>query len=360
MNRSLLPQALLSWMRRRRGSASAAARPITLHGIGIDADAARRIREQLPALGERLGLSLRLADDHGDLVLVDDAVWRSVSPAVVSSLAEGRPRLVLRRTGPSTAAAPRGVDLDDLAVQLQPLRELLAQREQADPPLSGEAVFQASWPADADETQPGAVDSDFDPGFNSRWPDALVHAPAPSERARAFVEALLPLRTDPSAAPVQAVYPGGGVLILNGATGRAVFDADAWMSLRLHEPLPHLQAGATPHGELADYELDLVLWMLGLAAEELPLLEAPADWWHAPLTPVHLRAIGRYTLKPLHLDMARVLARGGVTPSALRRECRVSERELRRFLQACLFLCLVWWRPARLPDWALPAPADHA
>ena len=343
MNRSL-PQSLLSWMRRPWARpAGAAGEPVelTLHCVGIDGAAQRDIAGAALAWRQQLGLQLRLADDHGDALLVDDAVLRSVAPWVISALAEGRPRLVLRRTGPPTAAAERGVALDDLAAQLRALRDGAGPRER-----SG---FGLSEPSDDLETPPSAADSGFDPEFNSRWP-ALAGAGSDGEQA--FVQALLRLRTDPAAPPLQAAYAGGGVLMADAAQAKAWFDADGWMNLRLHEPLPRLQAGVQPKGELAELELDLVLWMLGQAAGALPLLDAPADWWHAPLTPVHLQAIGRYTLEPQQMAMARVLARGGVTPSMLRRECQVSERQLRGFLQACLFLCLVWWRPARLPEWA--------
>ena len=346
MNRSL-PQALLSWMRRpwaRPGDTGAAPLALTLHCVGVDAAAQREILQAAPLLRQQLGLQLRLAEDHGDALLVDDAVLRSVAPWVLSALAEGRPRLVLRRSGPPTAAAERGVVIDDLVSQLRGLRDGGVRREPAG--------FGLSQPDELLETQPTAVDSGFDPGFDSRWP-APAPATAGTEAERAFLQALLRLRTDAGAPPLQAAYAGGGVLMADAAQAKAWFDADGWMNLRLHEPLPRLQADVQPAGELAELELDLVLWMLGQAAGALPLLEAPADWWHAPLTPVHLQAIGRYTLEPRHLAMARVLGRGGVTPSMLRRECQVSERQLRGFLQACLFLCLVWWRPGRLPGWAL-------
>ena len=349
MNRSL-PQSLLSWMRRpwARGPAEGGApQALTLHCMGIDKAAQRDIAAAAAAWRQQLGLQLQLAEDHGDALLVDDAVLRSVAPWVLSALAEGRPRLVLRRTGPATAAAERGVALDDLAEQLSRLRD-----GRLPAPPEG---FGPSQPDDAPETQPMAADSGFDPDFDSRWPEPAPEPVPAGDTAAAFVQALLALRTEPGATPLQAVYADGGVLIADGRQAKAWFDADAWMSLRLHEPLPRLQADAQPRGELAELELDLVLWMLGHAARELPLLEAPADWWHAPLTPVHLQAIGRYTMEPQHLAMARVLARGGVTPSMLRRECQVSERQVRGFLQACLFLCLVWWRPARLPEWALEA-----
>jgi hypothetical protein len=212
--------------------------------------------------------------------------------------------------------------------------------------------FWASQGAEDHETPLGGIDSGYDPEFDSRWPAQRQPGRVPTAESAAFFEAVLKVRTDPQAPPVQAAYAEGGVLIVDGATARARFDAEGWMSLRLHEPLPQLQTHVVPNGELAEHELDLVLWMLGMAAGELPLLEAPADWWHAPLTPVHLQSIGRYTQQPSHLAMARVLAGGGITPSVLRRECRVSEHALRAFVQACLVLCLVWWRPAQLPAWA--------
>ena len=53
--------------------------------------------------------------------------------------------------------------------------------------------------------------------------------------------------------------------------------------------------------------------------------------------------IGRYSRLPRHMELARQLVAGPMTPSALRRNVRVSVADLRRFLQACLFLGLVHW-----------------
>lgn len=348
MNRPPLSQTLLRWLRRPFGGPARSASapiPLTLQCMGVDDAALAELQARLGQVESRLGLRLRLSEDPGDAVLVDDAVMRSVSPWVLDAVCEGRLRLVLRRTGPPTAAAVRGVDLEDLVAQLRQLRGQAA--------LGPEGRFLPSRSFDAAETQPEAADSGFDPAFDSRWP---LDAAQPSAAAAVFFEAMLRLRTDPTAPPLQAAWPGGGVLILDGSKGMAWFDADGWMNLRLHEPLPRLQADVTPRGELAELELDRVLWMLGLAAEELPLLDAPADGWHAPLVPVHLQGIGRHTMQPRHLAMAHVLSRGGVTPSQLRREGQVSARQLRRFLQACLVLGLVAWRPARLPAWAEDEP----
>jgi hypothetical protein len=356
MKRRFIPSVLSSWLTQRRQQEPAqpsAPDAVVLHCFGVDVDDWQQLQQQADLLTEALGLPVQLAQHEGDIVLVDDAMQRSTSLAVLEALIEERPRLVLRRavpaiapsTAPSTTQPAAGPDIDDLLAQMRRLRGAPSWRRVAAWLASGAKAIGDDMP-----TQP--ADSGYDSGFNSRWPDAAL-APEQADPATAeFLHALHAAKLDPSTAPFGAVYGDGGVLQIDAAAGRARCDADAWLNLRLLGRLPRLQADAQPSGEFAEHELDQVLWLLGLAAADLPLLKAPEDWWHAPITAVQLPAVGRYTLKPAHLAMARVLARGGVTPSQLRRECRVSERELRGFLQACLFLCLVWWRPAQLPDWA--------
>lgn len=351
MKRRSVPSVLSTWLaqlRRQEPALPAAPDAVVLHCFGIDVDDWQQLQQHAGAMAEALGLQVRLAQHEGEIVLVDDAMQRSTSLAVLEALIEERPRLVLRRVSEAAATAgqpARSLDIADLLAQMLRLRDTASLRRAASRAAAGAT-------GSGDDTPTLPADSGYDSGFNSRWPDAAL-APEEAEPATAaFLHALHAAKLDPTSAPFGAVYGDGGVLQIDPAAGRARFDADAWLNLRLLGRLPCLQADAQHSGEFAEHELDQVLWLLGLAAADLPLLEEPEDWWHAPVTPVHLTSIGRYTLKPAHLAMARVLARGGVTPSQLRRECRVSERELRAFLQACLFLCLVWWRPAELPAWA--------
>jgi hypothetical protein len=101
----------------------------------------------------------------------------------------------------------------------------------------------------------------------------------------------------------------------------------------------HLQGNAMA------WDLQGATWDIGIAAGELPLLNAPADWWHAPLQIDPAALIERFTRAPAHLDVARRLRAGPVTPSTLRTDARLGVFELRRVLQACLMLGVVRWVP---------------
>jgi hypothetical protein len=91
------------------------------------------------------------------------------------------------------------------------------------------------------------------------------------------------------------------------------------------------------------WDLQEATWDIGIAAGHLPLLDAPADWWHAPLQIDPAALVERYSRAPAHLDVARRLRAGPVTPSRLRTDARLGVSELRRVLQACLMSGVVRW-----------------
>ena len=115
--------------------------------------------------------------------------------------------------------------------------------------------------------------------------------------------------------------------------------------MRREVPLP--VGGVLPHADSAYHELPDVVWSLGLASGQLALIGAPADWWHTPLQCTGLDRVERYSRVPQHLELARHLEGGALTPSQLRRQARVGVAELRRFLQACLALQLLQWPQAQ-------------
>ena len=86
-------------------------------------------------------------------------------------------------------------------------------------------------------------------------------------------------------------------------------------------------------------------WDIALAAGGFRLLHSPVNWWHTPLIARPGLNVARYTLQPQHLELARCLAVAPISPADLRRRCRVGLTQLRGFLQACLFLGLVYWVP---------------
>jgi hypothetical protein len=89
--------------------------------------------------------------------------------------------------------------------------------------------------------------------------------------------------------------------------------------------------------------LDWTLWDLGVAGARLPLLDAPMDWWHAPLRNLAGTAMTTYTRHPRHLELARLLTSQPSKPADLCRRARTNSLEVRQFLQAGLMLNLLCW-----------------
>ena len=73
------------------------------------------------------------------------------------------------------------------------------------------------------------------------------------------------------------------------------------------------------------------------------LLDQPADWWQTPLQDAGLVRVEAVSRLPRHLLMGRRLLERPVTPSQLRYHARVSLSELRRFIQASLFVGVARW-----------------
>ncbi len=317
----------------------------------------------LAGMATELGLDLHLAAYGGAAVVVDAQLTRAISPQMLEAFCEERPLLTLERE-PAAPDQLRG------AIRRASLRAdvlALAQDVQWQQLLE----LQASWPKAVVEAPPyqspaserqasndeEAALSGYDSSFDSRYPgDALADAPADTFSMQ-FLNALHHGKSDPELAPLIAQYEGGAMMVVDFAQGRVLLEPEAWTELRLARRLPSLAAGVTPRRGMQERELDLALWDFGRAAGAYPLLFAPADWWHRPLVPVALQIMARYSSVPLHLEMARLLSRGGVTPSQLRRECRVGLRELRGFLQACSFLYLLYWQTGT--DHDAPQLATH-
>jgi hypothetical protein len=82
---------------------------------------------------------------------------------------------------------------------------------------------------------------------------------------------------------------------------------------------------------------------MGIASGPMPLIDAPADWWHAPLASPLTARVEHHTRIPRYLEVARRLREGPATPSELRRLARIGVLDLRRLLQACLMSDLAQW-----------------
>ena len=306
---------------------SMAARPVmVLQPLGFEASQ----RDTLPALldevGRELGLTLALDDSRGDAVLAEQDFVSHVSPQVMHAFLDERPLLAF--TLPPADAARQAL-----------------QRAHSD------LVRQLRIVCDGSGAAPGAALSTLPPcsGFDSQFdsrPQAenLAEFELDPDRAQ-LLNTLRRGLIDPTEPLLAAGYGPKAALVIDFATGIASLDERADQHLRVTREVPFLAHAAQPGPAAKSRELDLVVWDIAVAAGGYRLLHSPVSWWHAALIAQPRLEIGRYSVLPQHREMARCLAVAPITPAELRRRCRVGLTDLRAFLQACLFLGLVYWVP---------------
>jgi len=167
------------------------------------------------------------------------------------------------------------------------------------------------------------------------------------EGATAFVATLLACRHDRNAAPLAAGFGDGSWLRIDFCTRTVTAEPAAWARVVARGQLPQTLDEATcPIDYFIDAEhrdLDALVWAVGLACADLPLLGAPLDWRHARVLGQHWLHVYQYTCMPVHLHLADMLQHGPATPFELRRATHVREAELCGFLQACLLLGFAQW-----------------
>jgi hypothetical protein len=129
------------------------------------------------------------------------------------------------------------------------------------------------------------------------------------------------------------------------ASGVATIDELADQHLRVTREVPYLSQNASPGTGAKERALDLVVWDIAMAAGGFRLLHSPVNWWHAPLIARPRMDVARFTTVPRYREMARCLSVAPISPAELRRRTRARLSDMRGFLQACLFLGLVYWVP---------------
>lgn len=280
-------------------------------------------------VGEQLATRFNLCRGIGDLVLIDGGPRQKLSPEVLHAFKEGRPAVTL--------------DLSQLAdARCQPMRDQVANLQQG--LMQQLSAIVRVHQRLADEAP---VSSGFDSQFDSRidaepMPDNLLLRSQCLVLARARAGS-----ADPSRPALLAGYEPGQNMRLDFAAGIASIDPEAELLLRNGRCVPHPRPGEQPGRLHRTRALDRTLWDLGVAGAALPLLDEPADWWHTPVARRITTPIGHLTQHPCYRELERLLARGPVTPSALRRQARASVPDLRAFLQATLLLNLVAWQLPR-------------
>jgi hypothetical protein len=338
-------QSLLQALRHRLAPLGRDRGSVRLQYLGMSDADLRTLQPLVEGVAQRLGVTLALDASGGDIVVVERSFASHVSTQALRAYCEDRP-LVAIDVGEAS-----GDVLDSMLERfeerqqdlLRQLREIPLVRRRT----SRWGALEEPSRADA-RPQPGAprpFDSGFDPGFDSRLDDD--EHPAPIAGHQRLIEDVLHGLRDPARPRMWLGYGPGACMEVDFARALVRVDHEAEQRLRIAGELPSLAPrGAVPGLRATERALDLVVWDLGMACGGYRLRNQPPDWWHVELRAVGELTVERYTRVPRHLAMARGLNQGPCSPSALRRLGLVSVRELRCFLQACLFLGLVQWESA--------------
>jgi hypothetical protein len=336
---SMVTSRLWNGLRASLGLEAGAQRCVTVQPLGLGERDLQVARWMLAKASEQLGARFELRADGGDVVLLDGEMAARMSPQLIFAFNEDRPVVLLaaQQHGDDAAADP-GHDESRLQDLMRQLRRVVPTHRRLSPaplrPGPIEGVDAALLPA---------PHTGFDSGFDSRADlDAALSIRHDHEHLEVQRHLMQGVR-DPECPPLQVGYGSGADMVFDFRQRRVFCDRLAQQQLRVRRELPrpvsqvHLQANALV------WDLQEATWDIGIAAGHLPLLDAPADWWHAPLQIDPAALIERFSRAPAHLDVARRLRAGPVTPSTLRTDARLGVSELRRVLQACLMSGVVRW-----------------
>jgi hypothetical protein len=355
--------ALWKVLRDKLGAAADPSRRIGLQHFGLKDRDADELQPVFDRLGQQLAVRLELQAHAGDIVLLEVDFAARTSPQLLHAFGEERPVVLIeldgaggdRRRPPAAAVAERRRQQ-----LLRQLKDIAIVRRRS--PHWGPQGWEPGVLGFADDHAPacGSDASVFDNDFDSVLDAEQLAAEELDGARRELLQQVLRGRHDPAAPRLAASYGPGAHMRFDFRAGLVTIDPLARQHLRLRRELPLPAPGACPQDEAPEQELDSALWDLGLAGGRFPLLAEPADWWHTPLRGVAADLIAEHTRLPRHLELARRLQAGPVTPSQLRRQVPIGVAELRCFVQACLVLRLLRWQPAEagagVPQ-ARPQPA---
>ena len=343
--------AARGWRNLWRGGANARdQRPaLALEPIGFSARDVQALRAVLGPVGQQLGLRLSLSENFGHIVLLDSEYAASTTPECVRMHQGARPVVRLESVDSAEPWQTAAEVIEHCQQQLlSQLKTLAIVRSQSihwgaagwDP----EALGADSVSTPPLHRGPSDLDGEFDADFDSRLDrEHLLSANLDAPR-RSLLNHVLISMHKPHAPPLVAAYGPQATLRFDFEARQVLLDPLAQRQLRVERQLPApaaADADTLPDPLVRD--LEETVWDLGLASGNFALHQAPTDWWHTPLVGVAVSRVGRYSKLPRHLELAGQLAGAPASPSALRRRVRTSVVEVRRFVQAGLFLGLVQW-----------------
>ncbi len=139
----------------------------------------------------------------------------------------------------------------------------------------------------------------------------------------------------------------GAAFVIDFALQHVLADRRAWERLLACGELPSQGTGSFaldgPSYLCKLHPIESLIWAVGLASANLPLLGAPIAWRSARLLSRGWEQFPDLCRAPAHLHLAELASQGETTPDQLRHATRVGEGDLRAFLQAALFLRLLEW-----------------
>ncbi|MDE2396005.1 MAG: hypothetical protein KGM91_11270 [Burkholderiales bacterium] len=319
---------------------------VTVQHGGFSEREVDALQDVLDKIGQRLGVSLPMRRDRGDILLLDSDFASCNASNLLFRGQDDRPVVLIE---------PFNVDMIKWfgAIELFGHRQLELQRQFMDLTLirrSSPYWSASGWMPEVGAVGHGAVataaaalNSGFDSDYDSRpGAEPLLINDIDEIRLELVSQALAGHRK-PGHAPLQASYGPAANMVFDFRAGVVAVDPLAQQYLRVRRELPLPAPGAQPQANAIVRDLEETIWDLGMAAGHLALQGEPADWWHCRLVGVAAERIESFTRLPHHLELARWLCGGPATPSELRRRARVSVSDLRRFIQACLYLGLLGW-----------------
>lgn len=342
--------SLLNGLRARFGSAPDAETCIAVQPLVLSDSDIGIVQAMLDRAGEQLAVRFKLDRERGDIVLLDAALAAHLAPQAIHAFKDERPMLVI--------GGSRNDDLRQLSVAerferrqhelINQLRKMAIVRSRAAPAAeatetSADSVRHDDQAAACESGKYSGSDSGFDSGFDSRLDAEQLVAEGPERGPWQVLQHTLRGLRDPKTAPLTASYGPGANVAFDFAARVVRFDPLALQHLRGRRVLPQPTPGALPGIGAKPRTLQATAWDLGIAGAELPLVEAPADWWHTPLTGSASMRPESLTLVPRHLDVVRRIQVAQATPSQLRRQARIGVPDLRAVLQACLMSGQAQW-----------------
>ncbi|MFO1330362.1 MAG: hypothetical protein U1F56_23665 [Rubrivivax sp.] len=323
----------------RRWWPRAAAPQVWLHAGGVPAADLRMLQRLLDEIGAEQGVRYRLGQGgRCRAALLDLDTATQAPPDAVRARTSALAAVLYERAPPGDGRA-WSAQRAELARQLRCLLvppagsdRMSAARAPEVPGGNGDAAPLSSLFGD---------DVDREPDPQAR----LGVEPGPAERE--LVTLVLGGLDDLVAPPLGASYGPQAAVRVDFGGWRARLDPGALRGLRVRRALPRLDPAARPGDAAVEVDLDHFVWDLGQACGSQVWLDQPADPWHTPLLDLAVDRVERYSRRSRHLELMRRLQQGPATPEALRRHVHIDVPELRRFVQACLFLGLVRWPAAR-------------